>query len=109
MTESKKNNKNKTITKVNKNTKSNNKSTTPKRKYKTPKIPKMQKGGDTDICKKDINELLTTNKKIYTYNNSGIADGKSLSGTANILASDTVNDWGRNPGAPPDPNSCVIL
>lgn len=106
MPESKKNNKTKTITKVDKNTKSNNKSTTPKRKYKT---PKMQKGGDIDICNKDINELLTTNKKIYTYNNSGMADGKSLTDQANMLAAEDVRKWGNNPGLPPDPNSCVIL
>lgn len=108
MPESKKNNKYKTNTntKVTKTSKSNTKSTTPKRKYNTTKI---QKGGDTDICKKDINELLTTNKKIYTYNNSGMADGNSLTSKANMLASDSNTRWGKNPGAPPDPNSCVIL
>lgn len=66
-------------------------------------------GGDSEICKRDINDLLTTNKKIYTYNNSGSGDGKSFTQQANALGSSVTSDWGSNPGPPPDPSGCIIL
>lgn len=70
---------------------------------------KEQKGGNTDICKKDINDLLTTNKKIFTYNNPKMADGKSFTNQASQLGNNAVSGWGSNPGPPPDPSNCTIL
>ena len=67
-----------------------------------------QKGGDSVSCKRNINETLTNNTQIYTYNNSG-ADGKGISEHVSALGSSTTTDWGSNPGSPPDPSGCIIL
>jgi uncharacterized protein YjbI with pentapeptide repeats len=67
----------------------------------------LKGGKDEDICSRDINDLLTTTKKIYTYNNSG-ADGKDFTAQASELSNSSSKGWGSNPGPPPDPSKCVI-
>lgn len=69
---------------------------------------KQYGGNDSNICNRDINELLTTNKKIYKYNSSG-SDGKTLTQSADLLAKESSSGWGSNPGPPPDPSGCIIL
>lgn len=99
-------NKNKIQKKHNK--KSSNKNTGHKKSQTNTRKKGQTGGGDSEICNRDINELLTTNKKIYTYEKSG-RDGKSLSQSASILANKSGSGWGSNPGPPPDPSGCTIL
>lgn len=78
-----------------------------KRKLKKKAILKGGKEEESDICSRDINDLLSTTKKIYTYNNSG-ADGKDFTAQASALGDSSSKGWGSNPGPPPDPSKCII-
>lgn len=76
------------------------------RKCKSAKALK-QTGGDGDICERNLNDLLTRNKAVFTYNRPDDQYKKMLSNSSNLKAID--KGWGNNPGTPPDPSSCVIL
>jgi hypothetical protein len=76
-------------------------------------IHKKQKGGysettDSELCSRDINDLLATNKKIFTYNQPG---NQFESMKKDGIASQEMakKGWGSNPGPPPDPSKCVIM
>jgi len=97
---------------LNKNT--DNKQINKKLLYNKNKNKKQNKtilfGGneeDTDICSKDINTLLSTNKKIFTYNNNGDQTDKMIR-QANMVEKSSKSGWGNDPGPPPDPSDCII-
>jgi hypothetical protein len=67
-----------------------------------------QKGGhntNSELCNKDINDLLVTSGKIFKYNRSG--NSTSVVNQANMLSNQASSGWGSNPGPPPNPD-CVI-
>jgi hypothetical protein len=76
-------------------------------------IHNKQKGGyaettDSELCSRDINDLLSTNKKVFTYNQPG---NQFESMKRDGIASKEMAEkgWGSNPGPPPDPSKCVIM
>ena len=76
-------------------------------------IHNKQKGGysettDSELCARDINDLLATNKKVFTYNQPG---NQFESMKRDGIASKEMAEkgWGSNPGPPPDPSKCVIM
>jgi hypothetical protein len=110
-------------TKQNKINKINKKQNVDKQKHKKGRSQSLkvntQKGGnndcveveeeiDSDLCSRDINELLSTNKKIFTYNQPG-NQTDALIANANATGDMAKNGWGNNPGPPPDPSKCLIM
>lgn len=104
-----KKNKNKNIvTKV-------SKGNTNKRKSKSlTTMHNKQKGGyyettDSQLCSRNINDLLTTNKKIFTYNQPDKNQYAKMEKDASVAGDMAKNGWGNYPGPPPDPKKCVIM
>jgi hypothetical protein len=93
-----------------KNTRTDKKQKTPRTNKTKIVVNKYQQlgGNNNDICSKDINKLLTTNKDIFTYNNEGDQTDKLINQTS-LIEKDATTGWGNNPGPPPDPKSCIIM
>ena len=102
--------KNKNKNKVHKFSKGN----TNKRKSKSLTIlHNKQNGGysettDSELCSKNINDVLSTNKKIFTYNQPDKNQYAKMEKDASVAGDMAKNGWGNYPGPPPDPKKCVI-
>ena len=86
---------------------------TNKRKSKSLKITNKQKGGyvettDSELCSRDLNDLLSTNKKVFTYNQPG-NQFESMRKNGIATKEMATKGWGSNPGPPPDPSKCIIM
>lgn len=70
--------------------------------------PHIQKAGSSEICQKDINQLLMGNPPISIGDPDVKSVWKDTKRTAKELDSYSKKGWGDYPGTPPKPD-CTIL
>jgi hypothetical protein len=68
----------------------------------------MQKAGSSDVCQKDINQLLMGNPPVSIGSVDISSTMKDTVRTAKELDKYAKTGWGNYPGTPPKPD-CVIL
>jgi hypothetical protein len=112
-----KDNKKKDTTTVNNKNKIHNKKTIKKSNISKPKksLKKHTQTGGSDVCNRDLNDLLTGNPLVMTGKESDFSGdlnkvGKGFADDVMGSFKGVDDGWGGNPGMPPKlPSGCTII